>query len=214
MRGDLSISLTRPLRLAAALGALAGVGISGEALTSDPLARASSPPGPASAQSASADPATCPLKPSSQSPTGEAWAFTQTGPPSSPHPGITSSYTHGRGAWTSGHGAGTICNEDSVTGHPSHNLVLAVAGSARVSPHITRLGHLGAGLALNVTVSASDDQTCPAGTRGTVTLFASYYQEHHDSLQLHLAGTCSSYDYTYTGAQLHVLIANEGRQVN
>jgi hypothetical protein len=207
MRGDLPISLTRPLRWGAVLGVLVSMGTFGELLTNDPPARAGSPP-------ASADPAACPLKPSSQSPAGEAWAFTQTGPPSSPHPGITSSYTHGRGTWSNGHGAGTICNEDSVSGHASHNLVLAVAGSARISPHITRLGHLGAGLVLNVSVSASDDQSCPAGTRGTVTLFASYYQEHRDSLQLHLAGGCSAYDYTYTGAQLHVLIADDGRQVN
>lgn len=207
MRGDLPISLTRPLRWGAVLGVLVSMGTFGELLTNDPPARASSPP-------ASADPAACPLKPSSQSPTGEAWAFTQTGPPSSSHPGITSSYTHGRGTWSNGHGAGTICNEDSVSGHASHDLVFAVAGSARISPHITRLGHLGAGLVLKVTVSASDDQICPAGTHGTVTLFASYYQEHRDSLQLHLAGGCSAYDYTYTGSQLHVLIADDGRQVN
>jgi hypothetical protein len=207
MRGDPSIRLTRPLRLAAVLCALASVGIFGETLTSDPPARASGSP-------AAAYPAACPLKPSSSSPTGAAWAFSETGQPSTPHPGIASSYTHGRGTWTNGHGAGTICNQDSVSAHPAHNLVLAVAGSARISPHITRLGHLGVGLALNVTVSASDDQSCPAGTRGTVTLFASYYQGHHDSLQLRLAGACSSYDYTYTGSQLHVLIADNGRQVN
>ena len=205
----------------AALGASACLGVFGVALAGDVPASARDAPVPASGQapapsalSASADPAACPLKPSSASPSGEAWAFTQTGPPSSSHPGIASSYTHGRGTWTGGHGAGTICNQDSVSGHPSHNLVLAVAGAARISPHITRLGHLGVGLVLNVTVSASDDQSCPAQTRGTVTLFASYYQGHHDSLQLHLAGACSAYDYTYTGSQLHVLIAENGRQVN
>jgi hypothetical protein len=214
MRGDLDRSLTWRMRLAAVLGALACLGIFGVSLAGDVPASASGQPSTGRALAASADPAACPLKPSSQSPTGEAWAFTQTGPPSSAHPGITSSYTHGRGTWSNGHGAGTICNEDSVSGHPSHNLVLAVAGSARISPHITRLGHLGVGLVLNVTVSASDDQTCPAQTRGTVTLFASYYQGHHDSLQLHLAGACSAYDYTYTGSQLHVLIADNGRQVN
>jgi hypothetical protein len=166
------------------------------------------------AAGAATDPAACPLKASSQTPSGEAWAFTQTGPPSSPHPGVTSSYTHGRGTWSSGHGSGTICNEESVSGKPSENLVLAVAGSAHVSPRITRLGHLGAGLVLRVTVSASDDVSCPSGTAGTVTLFASYYQEHRDSLQLHLGGGCSAFDYTYTGPALHVLIADDGRQVN
>ncbi len=170
--------------------------------------------GGASVRPASADPAACPLKASASIPSGEAWAFTQTGAPTTPHPGITSSYTHGRGTWTGGRGTGTICNEDSVTGHASHNLVLAVGGAARVSPRITRLGHLGAGLVLEVTVSASDDESCPPGARGTVTLFASYYQEHHDSLQLRFTGGCSAYDYTYGGSQLHVLIAEDGRQVN
>jgi len=167
----------------------------------------------APARAVSADPAACPLKASSVIPSGEAWAFTETGPPSTPHPGITSSYTHGRGTWTNGRGSGTICNEDSVTGHPSHNLVLAVGGSSRISTNITRLGHLGAGLLLNVTVSASDDETCPVGTRATVTLFASYFQGHHDSVQFHFTGGCGAYDYTYVGSQLHVVIANNGQAV-
>ncbi len=169
---------------------------------------------PDHAGTASTESATCPLKASSVSPSGDAWAFTQAGPPSTPHPGITSSYTHGRGTWTDGHGSGTICTEDSATGHPSHELVLAVAGSSRISPRITHMGRLGVGLALKVTVSASDDEACPVGTRGTVTLFASYYQEHHDSLQLRFSGGCGSYDYTYSGSQLHMLIADDGHQVN
>ncbi|MGO9322297.1 MAG: hypothetical protein ACLQBY_16060 [Solirubrobacteraceae bacterium] len=118
---------------------------------------------------ASADPAACPLKPSSAAPPGEAWAFTDTSPPSTPHPGITSSYTHGRGAWAHGRGTGTICAADSAAGQPSHNLVLTVAGASHVYPRITRLGHLGG---------------------------------------------CSAYDATYTSSQVHVLIADDGRQVN
>jgi hypothetical protein len=200
MRGNHHTSSTRPLRWAGVLGMTIVLGLCGGA--------------PASGVAASADPAACPLKASSLAPTGEAWAFTQTGAPSSAHPGITSSYTHGRGTWSNGHGAGTICNEDSVSAAPSHNLVLAVAGAAHISPRITHLGHLGVGLVLHVTVSASDDQTCAAGTRGTVTLFASYYQQHRDSVQLRFSGGCDAYDYTYTGSQLHVLIADDGRQVN
>ncbi len=199
MRGNPLTSSTRQLRRAGVLGVAIALGLFGEA--------------PAGGVAASADPAACPLKASSLAPAGEAWAFTQTGPPSSAHPGISSSYTHGRGKWTNGHGAGTICNEDSVSAGPSHNLVLAVAGAAHISPHTTHLGHLGVALVLHVTVSASDDQTCAAGTRGTVTLFASYYQEHRDSVQLRFSG-CDAYDYTYTGSQLHVLIADDGRQVN
>jgi hypothetical protein len=221
MLGSLLITSTRPLRWAAVLGvtvALVALGEAsargpGEALARSP--RASRAVGSvARATSASADPAACPLEASAQAPSGEAWAFTQTGPPSTPHPGVNSSYTHGRGTWADGRGTGTICNEDSTAAHASHNLVLTVAGASHISPRITRLGHLGVGLVLKVTVSASDDQTCPSGTRGTVTLFASYFQEHHDSVQLHFTGGCSAYDYTYTGSGLHVLIADDGRQVN
>lgn len=165
-------------------------------------------------RTALADPAACPLQPTSATPSGEAWAFTETSPPATPHPGIVSSYSHGRGSWGAGRGAGTICTEDGVAGLPAHNLVLAVTGAAHISPQITRLGHLGTGLALNVKVAASDDHTCAAGTNGTVALFASYYQGHHDSFELRLSGGCGSYRYTYTGTQVHVLIADNGRQVN
>jgi hypothetical protein len=165
-------------------------------------------------KTAAAGPVACPLKPSSATPTGEAWAFTQTGLPATPHAGITSSYSHGRGTWAGGHGAGTICAQESVGAQTSHDLVLTLVGAARLSPQITRLRHLGAGLALNVKVAASDDQSCSVGERGTITLFASYYEQHDDSVALALRGDCSSYRYIYTGSQVHVLIADNGRQVN
>jgi hypothetical protein len=168
----------------------------------------------APARAASTDPASCPLKPSSATPPGEAWAFTDTGPPSSAHPGVSSSYTHGRGTWGAGRGSGTICVEDGTSAGASHNLVLAVAGQARISPQITRLGHPGVGLVLKVSVNASDDQACTAGTHGTVTLFASYYQGHHDSVQFHFAAPCGAYDYTYSGSAVHALIADDGHQVS
>jgi hypothetical protein len=210
MCDSLPTSSRRTVRRASVLAVVVGLGAFGGASASGlPSTRAVDP-----ARIASVDAATCPLKASSVSPSGDAWAFTQTGPATTPHPGITSSYTHGRGTWTNGRGSGTICTEDSVTAHPAHELVLAVAGSSYISPRITHMGRLGVGLALKVTVSASDDQTCPVGARGTVTLFASYYQEHHDSLQLRFSGGCSSYDYTYSGSQLHVLIADDGHQVN
>jgi hypothetical protein len=171
-------------------------------------------PAPTAGGVASAGAVSCPLKPSSATPTGEAWAFTATGLPSGPHAGISSSYVHGRGTWSGGRGGGTICDQDRGGAHLSHDLVLAVAGPSHVSPGITRLGRLGVGLALEVTVSASDDPACAAGNRGTTTLFASYYQGHHDSVQLRFNGACSAYDATFAGAALLVLIANNGHQVN
>jgi len=196
------------------VGILLGVLGAVSAVTAVAVEGPSTPAVAGESSTASAVPARCPLKPSSAIPSGDAWAFSETGPPSTPHPGITSSYTHGRGTWTGGRGGGTICSEDSAPARPSHNLVLTVSGSARISPGITRLGRLGTGLVLNMTVAASDDQACPAGTRGTVTMFASYYQGHHDSVRLHFTSACAGYDYTFLGSALYALIAKDGHQVN
>lgn len=159
--------------------------------------------------------AKCPIGAGSPSGGSVQWAFTETGPPSGSHPGIASSYTHGRGNWSGGHATGTACHEDSLTGgHGSRELVLKIAGSAKLSPGIVRMGLPGVGLELKGTVSASSDPACATGTRGTVTLFASYHAVHSDSLQLRFVGGCSDHDHTYTGSQLHVLITRDGAQVN
>jgi len=156
----------------------------------------------------------CPLKPSSALPGGEAWAFTSTGAPSSPHAGISSAYVHGRGTWTHGHGAGTICGAEMPASGTARDVVLRVVGSAHISPGITQLARKGVGLTLSVKVSASDDPACVLGTRGSVSIFASYFQAHHDRVQLHFAAGCAAQDATFTGPALRALIAREGRQVN
>jgi hypothetical protein len=168
----------------------------------------------AAAAAKPADRALCPLKTGSPSGGDVQWAFTETGPPSGTHRGISSSYTHGRGNWTGGRATGKACNADSPTKGPSRNLVLAVAGRAKLSPRVTELGLLGVGLVLPVRVSASDDPACATGTRGTATLFASYYAIHRDSLSLHFAAGCADHDHSYGGPRLHVLIARDGAQVN
>jgi hypothetical protein len=158
--------------------------------------------------------AQCPLKVGSPSGGDVQWAFTETGPPTGKHPGIKSSYTHGRGNWTAGRATGTACSADTPTSGPSRNLVLAVSGKAKLSPGITELGLRGVGLVLRVRIKASDDRACAAGTLGTVTLFASYYAIHRDSVSLHFAAACSGHDHRYTGSQVHVLITRHGAQVN
>jgi hypothetical protein len=169
----------------------------------------------AAAGPSSAGSAKCPIKASASEARAVQWAFTEFGAPSGSHPGIASSYTHGRGTWAKGKGSGTACHEDSLSGgKPSRDLVLKVTGSARLSPGIVRLGLPGVGLALKVSVAASDDPLCTAGTHGTVTLFASYHEAHRDTVVLRFEGGCSDHDHSYSGATLHVLIARNGKQVN
>jgi hypothetical protein len=79
---------------------------------------------------------------------------------------------------------------------------------------VTRKGLLGVELALKVKVSASDDSACPVGTIGTVTLFASYFETHRDTLALTFSGGCTDHDHRYSGSSLHVLITRKGAQVN
>lgn len=166
------------------------------------------------ASSAASAKVRCPIKASSASSPVE-WAFTESAPPSGARKGIVSSYTHGKGRWQSGKASGTVCHEDSLAGGKgSENLVLATAGGSKLSPRVTRLGLLGVELALKVKVSASDDSACPVGTSGTVTLFASYFAVHKDSLALSFNGACADHDHRYGGGTLHVLITRKGAQVN
>jgi hypothetical protein len=157
---------------------------------------------------------TCPIMASAAS-TPVEWAFTESSPPSGPHRGIASSYTHGRGRWQAGRASGTVCHTDLLSGGKgSRNLVLAMAGASTLSPRVTRGGLLGVELALKVKVAASDDPSCPSGGAGTVTLFASYFSVHRDTLRLRFAGTCSAHNHLFGGPGLHVLITRKGAQVN
>lgn len=156
----------------------------------------------------------CPIKASGASSPVE-WAFTETSAPTGPHRGIASSYTHGRGTWQGGRASGTVCHADQLTGGKrSQNLVLAMAGASKLSPRVTRLGLLGVELALKVKVAASDDPACATGSGGTVTLFASYFSVHKDSLRLRFAAGCADHDHSFGGSSLHVLITRKGAQVN
>ena len=73
---------------------------------------------------------------------------------------------------------------------PRRDLVLNVSGGSLLVPKTTRLGLLGVSIVLPVAVGASDDSACPTTTRGTVTLFASYYSVHRDTIALHFPGAC------------------------
>lgn len=141
------------------------------------------------------------------------WAFSVLGAPSAGAAGVSWSWTRGNGVWNTGQATGTICSEDKGS-FPRRDLVLKVTGSSLLVPKTTRLGLLGVSVALPVTVSATDDATCPKGTRGTVTLFASYYATHRDTIAVHFAGACTDHNHTFTGSIVKVLISRNGAQVN
>lgn len=164
---------------------------------------------PASAKSGHV---TCPLQPGAPSGGDVQWAFSDSGRPVGN--AVTASYVHGRGSWTSGRATGTACATDSLSkGGGVRDLVLAVGGKSKLTGRVTQGGLPGVRLVLPVKVSASDDKACAKGATGTMTLFASYYSVHRDTMQIQFNSRCTGHDRSYSGSDLHVYIARHGAQV-
>jgi hypothetical protein len=142
------------------------------------------------------------------------WAFTGLGAPSASRAGLTSSWFRGNGTWNAGSAKGTIYADDSRGSTAQGRVTLSASGSSALSPGITKGGMKGVGLVIPVTVTATKDHACAKGTKGTVTLFASYYSVHVDTLAAHFASACSDHDLTFTGSVLKVEIQRNGAQVN
>jgi hypothetical protein len=166
----------------------------------------------ASAASPAAAKVTCPA--SSDTGGTVQWAFSVIGPPTPATPAGYRSWTRGEGNWSAGTATGAVCVNDSGGGLPTRALVLAPAGRSTISAHVTELGLLGVRLVLPVKVAATNDAACPKGSTGSVTLFASYYSIHKDSITTHFASGCSGHNHTFTGTGVKVLIAHDGAQVN
>ncbi len=141
------------------------------------------------------------------------WAFSDSGRPAGNT--IKSSYVHGRGSWTNGRATGTACTMDSTAQTASvRDLVLTVSGKSKLTGRVTENHLPGVRVILGVKVRASDDQSCPQGSTGTITLFASYYSVHRDTMQVHFGSRCAGHNLSYSGSSLHVYIARHGAQVN
>jgi len=155
----------------------------------------------------------CPISPGAPSGGDVQWAFSDSGRPAGNT--IKSSYVHGRGSWTNGHATGTVCATDSPTKTGVvRDLVLAVGGQSKLTGRVMENGLLGVRMVLPVKVNASDDMTCATGATGTITLFASYYSVHRDTMQIHFSARCTGHNLSYSGPALHVYIARHGAQVN
>lgn len=155
----------------------------------------------------------CPLRPGSPSGGDVQWAFSDSGRPAGN--AVDSSYVHGRGSWTSGRATGTACSTDSpAIGGGVRNLVLAVSGRSKLTGRVTQAGLLGVRIVLPVKVRTTDDRLCAKGATGTITLFASYYSVHRDTMRIHFGSRCTGHSLSYGGSALHVYVARRGAQVN
>jgi hypothetical protein len=169
----------------------------------------------ATAASAGASPETVRCPASAGASAGAVqWEFTALGVPNTPSGAVDWSWTRGRGSWNGGKASGTVCAEDRGHGIATRDLVLTASGGSVLTPHVTEHGMLGVSLVIGVRVHATDDAHCPTGTHGTITLFASYYSVHVDTIALHFTGGCGDHDHSFGGSVVHVLIARNGHQVN
>ena len=157
----------------------------------------------------------CPLDAKAASAGQVQWAFSQYGPPTGRHPGLTKSYTHGHGTWLGSRGRGWVCHQDMGGGSPTRHVVLRVSSNpSKLHGMVTRLGKLGVELTLPLIVTATDDSACAVGTHASITLFASYYEFHITRGALRFATGCRKHDHTFRNPALKVLVTRKGAQVN
>lgn len=158
---------------------------------------------------------TCPLDAKAAASGQVQWAFSQYGPPVGRHPGLRTSYTHGRGTWLGSRAHGWVCHQDMGGGAPRRHVVLRVTSNpSALHGMVTRLGKLGVELTVPLIVTATDDSACAVGTHAHMTVFASYYDVHVTRGVLRFAAGCRRHDHTFRNPALKVLIARNGAQVN
>lgn len=199
--------------LAAAGAAVAGASTTGPSGTTGTSGNS----GPSGTTGATSKPGLvgCPAGIASASTIGAVqWIWSAYGKPSSSGSSVSYSQSGGKGTWASGQATGTICSENQGGGEPKRSIVLSVSGASKLTAGAKQLGLTGVALSFPVTVSKSGDSAvCPVGATGTVSLFASYYSVHKDTVTMQFAGTCAAWNETFTGSILHVEISHNGAEI-
>jgi len=124
------------------------------------------------------------------------WGF-HTGQPIT---GATGSYAHGHGNFKpSSHTAsGIMCQVNRARNTPDRQIILAVDHRLVYYSHTAKMwGVPGNLVKLGVKVRKSTDPSCPVGTAGQVTIFASYNGVHQDSVQFSFPAACKSHRHLY-----------------
>jgi hypothetical protein len=130
------------------------------------------------------------------------WAFHV----NSPIFATTGTYAHGHGTLGTS-STGIICQVDRVKGAADRQIIISVYGGVIQHVHgIKYDGFLANILQLHMKVTSSTDSSCTVGTKGELTLIATYNSIHHDEVQLAWGKTCADHDHVYTGPEVTALI--------
>ncbi|HUB75503.1 MAG TPA: hypothetical protein VL977_00535 [Solirubrobacteraceae bacterium] len=130
------------------------------------------------------------------------WGF-HTGAPIT---GATGSYARGHGEidLAANTVSGILCQVDRVAGQPDRLIVMTVEHRLVYHSHYATLwGVPGNIMKIVVRVQSSTDSRCAVGTRGRVTLFASYNGVRSDSVQFTFPGACRDHDHLYHGTEVN-----------
>lgn len=154
------------------------------------VAALAGPPGSTAAGARS--PAYCTIPTKNYSPWGFHTGLPITGP--------TGSYAHGHGTFNpSAHTAsGIMCQVDRVRNAADRQIILSINHRLVFYNHTAMLwGYPGNLVKLAVRVKQSTDPNCPVGTKGLVTIFASYNGVHQDSVKFYFPAACRSHRHLY-----------------
>jgi hypothetical protein len=120
--------------------------------------------------------------------------------------------TAATGSYARGHGdinlaantvSGILCQVDRVRNHPDRLIIMTVDHHLVYHSHYARMwGVPGNIMKIIVRVQSSTDPRCKVGTRGNVTLFASYNGVRSDSVQFFFPAACKDHDHLYHGPQV------------
>ncbi len=163
-------------------------------------ALAEAAPGAGASSGAAQQPAYCSLP---AGPANPAWGF---------HAGAaiqaaSGTYAHGNGTLSGTRATGKICQVDRTAGASDRQIILTVTSGAVTPVHGATLGGaVGNRMVLPVRVASTTDARCRAGTRGTVTLFASYSGARDDVVQFSFSRACRDHDHAYSGPSVVALV--------
>jgi hypothetical protein len=120
--------------------------------------------------------------------------------------------TGASGSYARGHGeinlatntvSGILCQVDRFRHQPDRLIIMTVEHRlVDHSHHAVLWGFPGNIMKIIVRVTSSTDPQCAVGTRGRVTLFASYNGVRSDSVQFRFPGACKAHDHLYHGTEV------------
>jgi hypothetical protein len=98
---------------------------------------------------------------------------------------------------------GIICQVDRVRGQPDRQIMLSIEPHLVSSSHRAHMwGVEGNVIKIDVRVKSSTDPECAIGTKGEVTIFASYNGVHQDSVQFSFPTACKRHRHLYHSADV------------